>query len=72
MAKARSSGGGGGILGSGIFGIFGTTIQCDSKDTSTYCSIMKMFNMLIVFFVVVYILYIVYNLFIAPSIRKRR
>ena len=73
MAKRGSSGlGGGGILGSGIFGFFGTTIRCDSKDDSTYCSIMKMFNMLIVFFVVVYILYIVYNLFIAPSIRKRR
>ena len=43
----RSSGGGGGILGSGIFGFFGTTIQCDSKDDSTYCNIMKIFNLLI-------------------------
>ena len=72
MVKGQSSSLGGGILGSGIFGFFGTTIRCDSKDDSTYCSIMKMFNMLIVFFVVVYILYIVYHLFIAPFIRKRR
>ena len=68
----RSSGLGGGILGSGIFGFFGTTIRCDSKDDSMYCTIMKWFNLLIVFFVVMYILYILYNFFVAPSIRRRR
>ena len=77
MAKGGPSiggggGGGGGILGSGIFGIFGTTIKCDSKDDSTFCNIMKLFNLLIVFFVVAYILYIVYSFFIAPAMRKRR
>lgn len=74
MAKGGPSigGGGGGILGSGIFGFFGTTIRCDSNDNSTYCNVMKLFNLLIVFFVVAYILYIVYGLFIAPAIRKRR
>ena len=71
MAR-RSSGLGGGILGSGIFGFFGTTIRCDSKDDSMYCNIMKWFNLLIVFFVVVYILYILYNFFVAPSMRRRR
>jgi hypothetical protein len=68
----RNSGIGGGILGSGIFGFFGTTIRCDSKDDSMYCTIMKWFNLLIVFFVVVYILYILYNFFVAPSMRRRR
>lgn len=75
MAKRGPSiggGGGGGILGSGIFGFFGTTIRCDSTDNSTYCNVMKLFNLLIVFFVVAYILYIVYNFFIAPAMRKRR
>ena len=77
MAKGGSGSGsgsgiGGGILGSGIFGVFGTTIRCDSKDDSTYCNIMKIFNLLIVFFVVVYILYIIYGIFIAPAMRKRR
>jgi hypothetical protein len=74
MAKGSPSigGGGGGILGSGIFGFFGTTIKCDSTDNSTYCNVMKLFNLLIVFFVVAYILYIVYGLFIAPAMRKRR
>ena len=68
----RSSGLGGGILGSGIFGFFGTTIRCDSNDDSMYCNIMKWFNLLNVFFVVLYILYILYNFFVAPSMRKRR
>ena len=74
MAKGSPSigGGGGGILGSGIFGFFGTTIKCDSTDNSTYCNVMKLFNLLIVFFVVAYILYIVYGLFIAPAMKKRR
>ena len=73
MAKGGyGTGMGGGILGSGIFGVFGTTIRCDSKDDSTYCNIMKIFNLLIVFLVVIYILYIVYGIFIAPAMRKRR
>lgn len=71
MAKG-STGSGGGILNSGIFGFFGTTIKCDSKDDSTFCNVMKLFNLLIVFFVVVYILYIVYSFFIAPAMKKRR
>lgn len=77
MAKGRKGGskGGsnGGILGSGIFGLFGTTIKCDAADDSMYCSIMKMFNLLIVFLIVAYILYIAYNFFgPAISMRKRR
>ena len=74
MARRSSGlggGGGGGILGSGIFGFFGTTIKCDSKDDSMYCNIMKWFNLLIVFFVIMYILYMLYGIFIAPSMRKR-
>ena len=72
MARGGSSGTGGGIMGSGIFGFFGTTINCDSKDDSTYCNIMKIFNLLIIFFVVMYILYIIYGIFISPLMRKRR
>jgi len=71
MAKGSSSGGG--ILGSGIFGFFGTTIKCDATDESTYCSIMKMFNLLVVFLIVAYVLYVVYTYFSnTPSFRKRR
>jgi hypothetical protein len=69
---ARKGFGGGGIAGSGIFGFFGTTIKCDATDDSTYCSIMKLFNMLVVFLIVAYIGYIAYSIFLAPSVRKRR
>ncbi len=57
MAKTSN----GGVLGTGIFGFFGTTIRCDANDTSMYCNIMKMFNLLIVFLVVFYILYVAYS-----------
>ncbi len=66
MSK-RSSGG---FLGTGVFGFFGTTIKCESTDTSLYCNIMKLFNLLIVFMVICYILYLAYG-FINPFISKR-
>ena len=73
MARKGFSGGGGGIAGSGIFGFFGTTIKCDATDDSMYCTIMKLFNMLVVFLIVAYIGYIAYNFFgPAISTRKRR
>lgn len=73
MAKGSfRGGGGGGILGSGIFGLFGTTIRCDSTDESMYCNIMKLFNLFMVVLIVAYILYIAYTVFPIPSFRKRR
>jgi len=71
-SKGVSAGGNGGIMGSGIFGFFGTTIQCPASDTSMYCSFMKMFNVLIVMLVVFTILYFVYTTFIAPNFKKGR
>jgi hypothetical protein len=71
MAKGGSiSSGNGGVLGSGIFGFFGTTIKCESTDNSIYCNIMKLFNLLIVLLVVIYILYIAY-IFITPYLRVK-
>jgi hypothetical protein len=52
----------GGVAGSGIFGMVGTTIRCDANDTSMYCNIMKFFNLLLVVFGVLVILYVIYNL----------
>jgi hypothetical protein len=54
----------GGILGSGIFGFFGTTIKCESTDNSIYCNIMKLFNILMILCITVYIAYIV----LGPSV----
>jgi hypothetical protein len=73
MGKGGRGGGGlgnGGIAGSGIFGMFGTVIQCKSDDDSMYCTIMKLFNLLIVFVVFIIIMYVIYN-FISSSYRKR-
>ena len=63
MARGGSSSSNGGIMGSGVFGFFGTTIQCPASDTSLYCSFMKIFNVLIVLFIILFILYTAYNYF---------
>lgn len=59
----------GGIMGSGIFGAFGTFINCDSKDDSMYCNIMKLFNLMIVVIIVCVILYYIY-IFLFASQKK--
>jgi len=58
-----TSSGAGGIMGSGIFGFFGTTIQCPASDTSFYCSFMKLFNLIMVLGLIIFILYTAYNYF---------
>jgi hypothetical protein len=50
----------GGIMGSGIFGMFGTTVHCDSKDDSYFCELSKMVNTLIMIIFLVIVLYVVY------------
>jgi uncharacterized membrane protein YedE/YeeE len=70
-SKGRSSadtGSNGGILGSGIFGLFGTTIQCKSTDDSMYCSFMKFVNILIAIVMICAILYLAYT-FLYPYIK---
>ena len=62
MAKGSSGGiGGSGIHGSGIHGFFGTGIMCPSSDTSMYCSVVKMFNLLMMGLFFFYLLYLAYN-----------
>jgi len=65
MGKMRNSstGGGsnnGGILGSGIFGMFGSQVVCKGTDDTIYCNIMKMFNVLVVVIMVCLIIYFLY------------
>ena len=50
----------GGILGSGIFGMFGSQVVCKGTDDTIYCNIMKMFNVLMVVIMVCVILYFIY------------
>jgi membrane associated rhomboid family serine protease len=54
----------GGVGGTGIFGMFGTIIRCDSKDDSMYCNLAKFINMLFMILFLAFILYILYYFFI--------
>jgi len=65
LSYSSANGSNGGIAGSGIFGHFGTIIQCNANDTSTYCSIMKIFNLLMILIIVLCIIYVGY-LFLNP------
>jgi hypothetical protein len=62
----------GGIGGTGVFGMIGTTIRCDSKDTSMYCSLAKFVNTLIMLLILAFIIYMVYTFFFAGAGRKVR
>ena len=62
----------GGVMGSGVFGLFGTTIRCDSKDESIYCNLMKLFNLLIVIMVFIYIFYVAYTYVLRPYFMSKR
>ena len=70
-SRGRSStdtGSSGGIFGSGIFGLFGTTIQCQATDDSMYCTFMKFVNILIAAVMICGILYLAYT-FLYPYIK---
>ena len=69
-AAAAAGGGAGGIMGSGIFGMFGTTVHCDAESNSMYCNFMKAFNFMIVLFFILFILYVIYG-FISHGKRRR-
>jgi hypothetical protein len=56
----------GGIMGSGIFGMFGSTVQCKADDNSMFCTLSKFVNIIIMIFflaTVMYLLYIAFNYF---------
>jgi hypothetical protein len=66
MARARSSdtnNSSGGIADSGIFGLIGTTVQCDSDDKSWYCKFAKLINVLVWILMLIAILYVAKSFF---------
>ena len=69
--SGSASSGNGGILGSGIFGMFGTTIKCDSTDNSYYCNFMKFFNVLMVVLFFIFLLYLVKTVVLGGGKRGR-
>lgn len=57
MSKSRANSSGG-IADSGIFGLIGTTVQCDADDKSWYCKFAKLINVLIWIFMLIAIFYV--------------
>ena len=49
-------GSGSGIGGSGVFGLFGTMVQCKSDDKSWYCMFAKFINVVIMLMILFFIL----------------
>jgi hypothetical protein len=67
--KMKSSSGG--IGGSGIFGMFGTVIQCKSDDTTWFCMLSKFVNTLILLMIVFYFISIAFDFFKSFTSNKK-
>jgi hypothetical protein len=66
MGKGRSlapssTSGNGGIMGSGIFGMFGSVVNCKAEDSSLYCQFVKAFNVMMMSLIIIVILYSIYG-----------
>lgn len=53
----------GGIMGSGIFGMFGSTVVCNAEDTSMFCVLSKTVNVIMMIGFFILILYVIYVAF---------
>jgi len=53
----------GGIMGSGIFGMFGSTVVCKAEDTSAYCMLSKTVNIIMMVIFLILIIYLAYTAF---------
>ena len=65
MAKSKNynknnSSNNGGIMGSGIFGMFGSTVHCKAEDDSMYCNLTKFVNIIIMIFFIIFVIYLIY------------
>jgi tetrahydromethanopterin S-methyltransferase subunit D len=63
VGPAISANNNGGIMGSGIFGMFGSTVVCKSDDTSLFCTLSKTVNTIIMIGFLILVLYLVYLAF---------
>jgi len=67
MAKKSIVSNGGGILGSGVSGLIGTGVVCDSTDNSYYCNFIKIINVSLIILGILFFIYVFFS-----SIKKRR
>jgi len=49
----------GGIAGSGIFGLVGSTVTCKAEDKSPFCTLMKIVNFALGIFILGFLLWLV-------------
>lgn len=61
---------GNGIMGSGIFGMFGTSVHCKSDDNSLFCLLSKFVNSIIMIIFLISIAYLIYLFVLAPMKNK--
>lgn len=71
-SNSSNTSGNGGILGSGIFGMFGSTVNCKDSDNSYYCNFVKFFNFVIMGLVLFFIVYFVYTFAMPMLFSKKR
>lgn len=67
----KSSNNNGGVMGSGIFGMFGTTVHCQNSDNSYYCQFMKFIQVVSGVVFILAILHLIYY-FIRGYYKKRQ
>ena len=60
MGKKKSLASSNGIGGSGVHGLLGTTILCNSTDNSYYCNFMKFIQVSFMIMIICAILYYVF------------
>ena len=53
----------GGILGSGIFGHFGSIVQCDATDDSMFCTLSKFVSTIMMLLFLAVLAYLIYYVF---------
>ena len=71
QSLTQPSTGNNGIMGSGVFGHFGSFVNCNSQDNSMYCNFVKFFNVLIMLMVIIGIIYFIYK-FVSPYFMKKK
>ena len=54
--------GGGGVMGSGVFGHFGSINQCPANNDSFFCKFSRIFSMIMMVFTLLFIVFIVYTI----------
>lgn len=57
----------GGILGSGVFGMVGSVVQCKADDNSWYCSLTKLVSGLIMILFLIFLVISIIYLFLNRS-----